>query len=109
MAGCRRCTLKRRKRLKEKEKKRKRERRKNVFFFLFFFISPCACFFIYAQWSFFKYIKETISRLGRSYPLLFVIKILIVSQFGDLYINLMIHCFAHFDSESLWKHHLLQD
>ena len=25
------------------------------------------------------------------------------------HINLMILCFAHFDSESLWKHHLLQD
>ena len=36
----------------------------------FSFISPCACFFIhvfsYAQWSFFKYIKKTVSRLSRS-------------------------------------------
>ena len=80
-----------------------------MFFFFFFFYKSMCLFFIYAQWSFFKYIKKTISRLSRSYPLLFVIKILIVSQFGDLYINLMIHCFAHFDSESLWKHKLLQD
>ena len=99
----------------EEEKKVKGKRKekekggKCCFFFVCFFISPCACFFIYAQWSFFKYIKKTISRLSRSYPLLFVIKILIVSQFGDLYINLMIHCFAHFDSESLKKHNLLQD
>ena len=93
---------------KRKEKKKRKEE-KCCCFFVCFFISPCACFFIYAQWSFFKYIKKTISRLSRSYPLLFVIKILIVSQFGDLYINLMIHCFAHFDSESLWKHNLLQD
>ena len=93
---------------KRKEKKKRKEEKCFVFLFVFF-ISPCACFFIYAQWSFFKYIKKTISRLSRSYPLLFVIKILKVSQFGDLYINLMIHCFAHFDSESLWKHNLLQD
>ena len=93
---------------KRKEKKKRKEEKCFVFF-CFVFISPCACFFIYAQWSFFKYIKKTISRLSRSYPLLFVIKILIVSQFGDLNINLMIHCFAHFDSESLWKHNLLQD
>ena len=93
---------------KRKEKKKRKEE-KCCFFVCLFFFSPCACFFIYAQWSFFNYIKKTISRLSRSYPLLFVIKILIVSQFGDLYINLMIHCFAHFDSESLWKHNLLQD
>ena len=53
------------------------------FFFCFFFISPRAGF-SYAQWSFFKYIRKTVSRLSRSYPLLFAIKILIVSQFGDL-------------------------
>ena len=80
-----------------------------LLFFCLFFYKSMRLFFIYAQWSFFKYIKKTISRLSRSYLLLFVIKILIVSQFGDLYINLMIHCFAHFDSESLWKHNLLQD
>ena len=98
------------KKVKGKRKEKKKRKEEKYFFFFFFFISPCACFFIYAQWSFFKYKKKTISRLrGRSNPLLFVIKILIVSQFGDLYINLMIHCFAHFDSESLWKHNLLQD
>ena len=41
-------------------------------------------FFFFAQWSFFKYIRKTVSRLSRSYPLLFAIKILMVSQFGDL-------------------------
>ena len=97
------------KKVKGKRKEKKKRKEEKCCFFFFFFISPCACFFIYVQWSFFKYIKKTISRLSRSYPLLFVIKILIVSQFGDLYINLMIHCFAHFDSESLWKHNLLQD
>ena len=40
--------------------------------------------FSYAQWSFFKYIRKTVSRLRRSYPLLFAIKILMVSRFGDL-------------------------
>ena len=39
--------------------------------------------FSYAQWSIFKYIRKTVSRLSRSYPLLFAIKILMVSQFGD--------------------------
>ena len=41
-------------------------------------------FFLYAQWSFFKYVRQTVSRLSRLYPLLFAIKILMVSQFGDL-------------------------
>ena len=49
---------------------------KIVFFFFVLFISPCACFF--------KHIRKTVSRLSRSYPLLSVIKILIVGQFGDL-------------------------
>ena len=40
--------------------------------------------FSYAQWSFFKYTRKTVSRLSRSYPLLFAIKILMMSQFGDL-------------------------
>ena len=48
---------------------------KNVFF------CPCACFFSYAQWSFFKYIRKTVSRLSKAYPILFAIKILMVSQF----------------------------
>ena len=56
---------------------------KIVWFFVLFFISPCACF-SYAQWSFFRYVRKTISRLSRSYPLLFAIKILMLSQFGDL-------------------------
>ena len=40
--------------------------------------------FSYAQWSFFKYIRKTLSRLSILYPLLFAIKSLMVSQFGDL-------------------------
>ena len=54
--------------------------------FFFFFISPCACF-SYAQWSFFKSIRKTVSKLSRSYKLLFAIKILMVSQFGDLQVK----------------------
>ena len=56
---------------------------KIVFFFLFFFLvhaQVCS----YAQWSFFKYIRKTVSRHSRSYPLLFAIKILMVGQFEDL-------------------------
>ena len=53
------------------------------FFFFFFFISPCA-FFSYAQWSFFKHIRKTVSRLSKSYLLLLEVKILMLSQFGDL-------------------------
>ena len=77
----------------EKEEKRKGKRRKHgdqnrfFFFFFIFFIynnKSVRMFFSYAQWSFFKYIKKTLSRLSRSYPLLFAIKILMVSQFGDL-------------------------
>ena len=89
MAGCKRCALKGGKREREKEEKRKGKRRKKmgikiVFFFVFFFffISPRADF-SYVQWSFFKYIRKTVSRLSRSYPLLFAIKILMMSQFGD--------------------------
>ena len=41
-------------------------------------------FFSYAQWSFFKYKRKTVSTLSRSYLLLFAIKSLVVSQFGDL-------------------------
>ena len=51
--------------------------------FFFFFISPREVF-SYAQWSFIKYIRKTVSRLSRSYWLLFAIKILMVNQFGDL-------------------------
>ena len=75
---------------KRREKKRKKEEKMGIkivfffFFFFFFFISPCACFFSYAQWSFFKCIRKTVSGLRRLYPLVFAIKILMVSQFGDL-------------------------
>ena len=71
---------------KRREKKRKKEEKMGIkiVFFCFVFISPRAGFFSYAQWSFFKYIRKTVSRLRRSYPLLFAIKILMVSQFGDL-------------------------
>ena len=57
---------------------------KIVCFFLFFFYKSTRRVFSYAQWSFFKYIRKTVSRLSRSYPLLFALKILMVSQFGDL-------------------------
>ena len=63
----------------ETEKKEKGGKMGNAIFFL-----TRAGFFSYAQWSFFEYIKKTVSRLSRSYPLLFAIKILMVSQFGDL-------------------------
>ena len=66
MAGCKRCGLKGGKR--EKEEKRKGKRRKNGD----------------QIYQIFKYIRKTVSRLSRSYPLLFAIKILMVSQFGDL-------------------------
>ena len=49
----------------------------------FIYTSPCPCF-LYAQWSIFKYIKKTKSRLSRLYPLLFAFKILMVSQLRDL-------------------------
>ena len=48
------------------------------------FFKSVRMFFSYAQLSFSKYIKKTVSRFSRSYPLLFAIKILMVSQFGDL-------------------------
>ena len=50
----------------------------------YFYYKSVPMFFSYAQWSFFKYIKKTVSRLRRSYPLLFAIKIVMVNQFGDL-------------------------
>ena len=65
------------KKRKEKEKGGKNGDKNRFFFFT-------RRFFSYAQWSFFKYIRKTVSRLSRSYPLLFAIKILMVSQFGDL-------------------------
>ena len=90
MAGCKRCALKKRKREREKKEKRKEKRRKKwgsksfFFFFFFFFYKSVRMFFSYAQWSFFNYIRKTVSRLSKSYPLLFAIKLLMVSQFGDL-------------------------
>ena len=50
----------------------------------FSFLKVRAHVFSYTQWSLFKYMKKTVARLNRSYPLLFAIKILMVSQFGDL-------------------------
>ena len=66
---------------KRREKKRKKEEKmglKIVFFLVH------AQVFSYAQWSFFKNIRKTVSRLSRLYPLLVAIKILMVCQFGDL-------------------------
>ena len=77
MAGCKRCARKGEKRKgKRREKQRKKEEKmgiKIVFFFFFLFFH--AQVFSYAQWSFFKHIGKTVSRLSRSYPLLFAIKI----------------------------------
>ena len=72
------------KREKEKEEKGKREKKwgSKCFFVVFFYVR--AHVFSYAQWSFFKYIRKSVSRLSRLYPLLFAIKLLMVSQFGDL-------------------------
>ena len=81
MAGCKRCALNGVKREREKEEKRKGKRRKNGDQNRFFFHAHV---FSYAQWSFFNYIRKTVSRLSRSYLLLFAIKSLIVSQFVDL-------------------------
>ena len=78
MAECKRCALKGVKRERETEEKRKRKRRKKMG------IKIRAHVFSYAQWSFFKYVRQTVPRLSRLYPLLFAIKILMVSQFGDL-------------------------
>ena len=66
------------KRGKEKEEKRKEKEKEDQ-------NRGCLCprtCFSYAQWSFFEYIKNTVSRLSRSYSLLFAIKILMVRQFG---------------------------
>ena len=71
---------------KRREKKRKREEKMGIkiVFFLFFFYKSVRMFFSYAQWSFIKYIRKTVSRLRRSYPPLFAVEILMESQFGDL-------------------------
>ena len=89
MAGCKRCALKGEKREGGKEEKRKGKRRKkwgskSFFFFFFFFFFVRAHVFSYAQWSFFKHIRKTVSRLSKSYLLLLEVKILMLSQFGDL-------------------------
>ena len=68
---------------KRKGKKKGGKNGDNFFFFFFFFISPCAWFFICAV-VIFQIYKGNLFRLSRSYPLLFAIKILMVSQFGDL-------------------------
>ena len=59
--------------------KRREKRRKKWGSKPFFFVR--AHVFSYAQWSFFKCIKKTVSRLSRSYPLLFASKHFMVSQF----------------------------
>ena len=87
MAGCKGCALKggkkgKGKRREKKWKKGGKDGDQNRFFFLFY--KSVRTFFSYAQWSFFKNIRKTVSRLRRSYPPLFAIKILMVSQFGDL-------------------------
>ena len=72
MAGCKRCALKGEKgKGKKKRKEKEKEEKMGI---------KIVLFFSYAQWSFFKYIRKTVSRLSRSYPLLFAIKILMVSQ-----------------------------
>ena len=74
MTGCNRCALKvkRKKKRKEKEKGGKNGDQNRF------------CLIICAVVIFQKYIKQTVPRLRRSYPLLFAIKILMVSQFGDV-------------------------
>ena len=87
MAGCKTCALKGEKgeREKRREKKRKKEEKMGIkIVFYVFFYKSVRMFFSDAQWSFFKYIRKTVSRLSRSYPPLFAIKILMVSRFGDL-------------------------
>ena len=84
MAGCKRCALKRGKREREKEEKRKDKRRKKCGSKSFFFYKSTRMFFHMRSGHFFKYIRKTVSRLSRSYPLLFAIKILMVSQFWRL-------------------------
>ena len=80
MAGCKRCAIKGTKRKKKRKEKEKGGKNgdQNVLF-------SYAHVFSYAHWSFFKYIKKTVSILSRSYPLLFAVIILILSHFGDLY------------------------
>ena len=57
---------------KRREKKRKKKEKMGIkivfffFFFFFFFINVHAQVFSYAQWSFFKYIRKTVSRHSRS-------------------------------------------
>ena len=76
------------KREKENEKRKGKNENQNPFFFFFFFFLLLFFFFIssraYFLWSFFGYTKKTVSRLSRSYPLLFTTKMSMLSQFGDL-------------------------
>ena len=83
MVGCKRCALKGGKEKGKKKRKAKEKGGKNgdQNLFSFFFHAQV---FSYAQWSFFKHIGKTVSRLSRSYPLLFAIKSSMMSQFGDL-------------------------
>ena len=64
---------------KRREKRRKKEEKMEIKI-----VRAHVFSYAQSQWSFFKYIRKTVSRLSRSYPLLFAIKILMVSQFGDL-------------------------
>ena len=66
---------------KRREKKRKKEEKMGI---KIVFYKSVRMFFHMCSGHFFKYIRKTVSRLSRSYPLLFVIKILMVRQFGDL-------------------------
>ena len=69
---------------KRREKKRKREEKWGSTSFFFFVVRAHAFSYAQSLWSFFKHIRKTVSRLSRLYPLLFAIKLLMVSQFGDL-------------------------
>ena len=62
MAGCKRCALKGGKGKGKKKRKEKEKGGKNGDQNRFFYKSV-RMFFSYAQWSFFKYIKKTVSRL----------------------------------------------
>ena len=66
--------------LREIKERREKKWESKLFVFSTRMIFSCA------QWLFFGYtcIKKTVSTPSRSYPLLFAIKISMVSQFGDL-------------------------
>ena len=69
MAGCKRCALKGGKGKGKKKRKEKEKGGKNGDQNIFSYFFVRAHVFSYAQWSFFKYIRKTVSRLSRSYPL----------------------------------------